>query len=129
MASGRKSHGNNLLAGLVNLTENTEEKSSDIKVTTPEQAVPTPEPIQEPPIPEPTKAIEKVIETAKVMEEVKKKPGRPRKFENTEDTVVLGIRVLKEEAKFLEKFGGEYGGKTGYVTHLIRQEMKRINNN
>lgn len=129
MASGRKSHGNNLLAGLVNLTENTEEKSSDIKVTTPKQAVPTPEPIKEPQIPEPAKAIEKVIETAKVIEEVKKKPGRPRKFENTDETVVLGIRVLKEEAKFLEKFGGEYGGKTGYVTHLIRQEMKRINDN
>ena len=57
----------------------------------------------------------------------KKAPGRPRKFKKEENTVVLGIRVLEEEARFLEKYGGEYGGKTGYVTHLIRQEMERLN--
>lgn len=56
----------------------------------------------------------------------KKAPGRPRKFAKDEDTVVLGIRVKKEEALFLEEYGGKFGGKTGYVTHLIRQEMDRV---
>lgn len=56
----------------------------------------------------------------------KRAPGRPRKFSKDEDTVVLGIRVKKEEALFLEEYGGKFGGKTGYVTHLIRQEMDRV---
>lgn len=57
----------------------------------------------------------------------KKAPGRPRKFKKDDNTVVLGIRVLEEEARFLEEFGGKYGGKTGYVTYLIRKEMERLN--
>lgn len=62
----------------------------------------------------------------KKAEHKKKAPGRPRKFAKDEDTVVLGIRVKKEEALFLEEYGGKFGGKTGYVTHLIRQEMDRV---
>lgn len=62
----------------------------------------------------------------KKAEPKKKAPGRPRKFAKDEDTVVLGIRVKKEEALFLEEYGGKFGGKTGYVTHLIRQEMDRV---
>lgn len=56
----------------------------------------------------------------------KRAPGRPRKFAKNETTVVLGIRVKQEEALFLEEYGGKFGGKTGYVTHLIRQEMDRV---
>ena len=56
----------------------------------------------------------------------KRAPGRPRKFAKNEATVVLGIRVKQEEALFLEEYGGKFGGKTGYVTHLIRQEMDRV---
>lgn len=56
----------------------------------------------------------------------KKTPGRPRKFSKDENTVFLGIQVKEEEARFLEKYGGEFGGKTGYVTRLIRQEMDRV---
>lgn len=56
----------------------------------------------------------------------KRAPGRPRKFSKDESTVFLGIQVKEEEARFLEKFGGEYGGKTGYVTKLIREEMARV---
>ncbi len=58
----------------------------------------------------------------------KRAPGRPRKFAKDENTVVLGIRVRKEEALFLEEYGGKFGGKTGYVTQLIRQEMERVMN-
>ena len=56
----------------------------------------------------------------------KKAPGRPRKFAKDENTVVLGIRVKEEEALFLEEYGGKFGGKTGYVTYLIRQEMNKV---
>lgn len=55
-----------------------------------------------------------------------KKFGRPRKFKKGEDTKVCGIKMLKSEADFLEEYGGKYGGKTGYVTHLVRQEMERL---
>ena len=66
-------------------------------------------------------------ETKDVMPNVlKRAPGRPRKFAKDENTVVLGIRVKEEEALFLEEYGGKYGGKTGYVTHLIQKEMERL---
>lgn len=56
----------------------------------------------------------------------KRAPGRPRKFKKNEETVVLGIRVKKEEAEFLERHGGAFGGKTGYVTLLIQEEMRNF---
>ena len=52
--------------------------------------------------------------------------GRPRKFPKGKKTVTLGIKVLDEENRFLEEYGWKYGGKTGYVTHLIRKEMERV---
>ena len=68
------------------------------------------------------KPLEKPIEKPKSH---KRAPGRPRKFAVDEPTVVLGIRVKEEEAAFLERHGGAFGGKTGYVTMLIREEMRR----
>ena len=56
-----------------------------------------------------------------------KKPGRPRKFKEGEKTEVIGVRLLDNEVRFLEEYGGKFGGKTGYVTYLIREEMKRLN--
>ena len=134
MALGTKGHGSNLLAGLANLSQ--EENNSDANIAAPTSEQKQTETIEESvkktakevmEITDIPKEKTKVIKTKNVIEEVKNKPGRPRKYEKTDATVVLGIRVLKEEAKFLEKYGGEYGGKTGYVTHLIRKEMKRVN--
>ena len=77
--------------------------------------------------PQPPKEIPQVPSEPKKPHPVaeKKKPGRPRKFQKNEKTVVLGIKVKEEEARFLEEYGGKYGGKTGYVTYLIQQEMKK----
>ena len=68
------------------------------------------------------KPIEKPVEKPKSR---KRAPGRPRKFSEDERTVVLGIRVPEHFDAFLQEHGGIYGGKTGYVTHLIRKEMIR----
>lgn len=104
-ASKKRADGLAVLTGLHNLDPNKQK------------------PVEEKPAPEPVK-----IEEPKKPTPAKKRraPGRPRKFNKDEETVVLGIRVKKEEASFLEIHGGKYGGKTGYVTHLIREEMKRI---
>jgi len=56
----------------------------------------------------------------------KRPPGRPRKFKKDEKTAVIGVKLLEEEVRFLEEYGGKYGGKTGYVTYLVRQEMDKI---
>ena len=66
-------------------------------------------------------------ETKDVTHDVSKKPpGRPRKFKEDEKTEVIGVRLLSKQVRFLEKYGGQYGGKTGYVTHLVEKEMERL---
>jgi len=81
------------------------------------QPEPTPQPV--------TEVAKKKPATAKK----KASPGRPKKFNDINDTEILGIRVLKSEARFLEEHGGIYGGKTGYVRKLVQEEMRRINSN
>lgn len=77
--------------------------------------------------PEPHRQIDPPAEmTHQSTKKQKRAPGRPRKFAKDEHTVVLGIRVKEEEAAFLERYGGSFGGKTGYVTLLIREEMRRV---
>ena len=74
--------------------------------------------------PEPPKPIDPPAEAPIKKANTKKRaPGRPRKFAANEKTVVLGIRVPAHYDDFLQEHGGIYGGKTGYVTHLIRKEM------
>ena len=61
-----------------------------------------------------------------VSDDSKKKFGRPRKFQEGEPVKTIGVKLRASEAKFLEEYGGKYGGKTGYVTYLIREEMNRL---
>lgn len=58
----------------------------------------------------------------------KKTVGRPRKFTEDVKTVFVNVQLLEEEEKFLQKYGGEFGGKTGYIRKLIQQEMARVIN-
>ena len=107
MAANRKK-GVSLLAGLDNLMEKPVEVNNEPEI----------------------KDVPKV-ETVKVPEIIdkptpKRPPGRPRKFKKDEKTEVIGVRLLAEEVRFLEEYGGKYGGKTGYVTYLIRKEMERM---
>lgn len=105
----------NMLSGLNNLT--TRKNSNLIETNTNSEII------------EPTVNVEPTtnVEPLKNVDLVeKRKPGRPRKFKKDANTEVIGVRLLSEEVRFLEEYGGKYGGKTGYVTHLIRQEMERI---
>lgn len=108
MAANRKK-GVSLLAGLDNLVEKPAEENAvtEVKEEPKVKAVKDPEIINKP--------------------APKRPPGRPRKFKKNEKTEVIGVRLLAEEVRFLEEYGGKYGGKTGYVTYLIKQEMEKIN--
>lgn len=53
--------------------------------------------------------------------------NRRRKFADDAVTKFLNVQLLESEIKFLEKYGGEFGGKTGYVRKLVQEEMKRVN--
>ena len=133
MAKAKSNRGTGLLTGLANLTETgvvnengqsvlesrVEEKSSVIS------SEPAANPIEDV---TPVTIIEPIKEPVQIesLKSPKRAPGRPRKFKKDDNTVVLGIRVLEEEARFLEEYGGKYGGKTGYVTYLIRKEMERL---
>ena len=77
--------------------------------------------------PEPISTITPIkrVEDISSPKQTKRKPGRPRKFKEDDETFVIGVKLLVNEARFLEEYGGKYGGKTGYVTYLIREEMKR----
>lgn len=125
MAKGKSSRGTGLLTGLVNLTDEgvinekgqraldfpKEEKSSVEKEVLPE------------PIIEPVKEVF-------IVKEEKSKPkkfGRPQKYKNTDKVIKVAAYLLEDEVKFLEKFGGEFGGKSGYIKHLVDLEMKRVN--
>lgn len=107
MAANRKK-GVSLLAGLDNLMEKPVEVNNEpvVKDVPKVEAVKVPEIIDKP--------------------TPKRPPGRPRKFKKDEKTEVIGVRLLAEEVRFLEEYGGKYGGKTGYVTYLIRKEMERM---
>lgn len=61
-------------------------------------------------------------------EELKKEvKNKRRKFADDAVTKFLNVQLLESEIKFLEKYGGEFGGKTGYVRKLVQEEMKRVN--
>lgn len=134
MAKGKSNRGTGLLTGLANLTEagvinENGQRALTIKEDTKSSlssSMPVEDPVKEV---TPITAIEPIKESfpTEKIKPTKKAPGRPRKFKKDDNTVVLGIRVLEEEARFLEEFGGKYGGKTGYVTYLIRKEMERLN--
>ncbi len=66
-----------------------------------------------------------LLECINVIEKPVRKPGRPRKFKENDKTEVIGVRLLENEVRFLEEYGGKFGGKTGYVTYLVREEMKK----
>ena len=57
---------------------------------------------------------------------VKKTVGRPRKFKEDVKTVFVNVQLLDSEVKFLQKYGGEFGGKTGYIRKLVQEEMSRV---
>ncbi len=81
-------------------------------------------PVEEKPAPEPVK-----IEEPKKPTPAKKKraPGRPFKYDANEVVEVLGVRIPDYQMRFLEENCGRYGGKTGYIRHIIEEEMKRVN--
>lgn len=110
MAANRKK-GVSLLTDLENLVNKPTEESTDnvpeVKDVASAEEVKDPEAVNKP--------------------APKRPPGRPRKFKKDDKTEVIGVRLLAEEVRFLEEFGGKYGGKTGYVTYLIRKEMERMN--
>ena len=100
-----------------------EKPAKKVEEKSTQASAPTPVTIPDP-IPAPVKA--QVVESTATPA---KKPGRPRKYKEGEKTEVIGVRLLDNEVRFLEEYGGKYGGKTGYVTYLIREEMKRLNVN
>ena len=152
MAAGRSSRPKaNMLSGLGNIngkarnfinTENMdiEEINTSINESEPIKEAPKEKPVkkaeeqpkqvvkEEAPIPEPIPAPTQAP-ILEVPSKPAKKPGRPRKYKEGEKTEVIGVRLLDSEVRFLEEYGGKFGGKTGYVTYLIREEMKRLNVN
>ena len=127
MAANRKK-GSSLLAGLDNLVEKPVELSK-IETISEEEAkelitlIPS-EQKDEPPTVIKTPKEDKPVKEA--VQKATKKFGRPRKFLEGEDTKVIGVKLRMNEVTFLEEYGGKYGGKTGYVTFLIRKEMERM---
>ena len=61
-----------------------------------------------------------------VIPEKKDPPARRRKFADDAVTKFISVQLLESEVKFLEKYGGEFGGKTGYIRRLVQQEMQRV---
>ncbi len=63
-----------------------------------------------------------VIESTKT----KDRPGRQRIFPEGAPTKFVNVQLLESEVAFLQKYSGEYGGKTGYVRKLVQDEMARV---
>lgn len=73
--------------------------------------------------------IQRQIENMDVAPEPLKKKdpaSRRRKFADDAVTKFVSVQLLESEVKFLEKYGGEFGGKTGYIRRLVQQEMSRV---
>lgn len=100
-----KKRSSSMVAGLANID--------------PEMAKPVVEKV-EAPEPEPTQ--EDPIITAPVEKNV---GGRPRKYKPEDGAKVVSVKLKSDEIAFLEEYGGKFGGKTGYITYLVRQEMDR----
>lgn len=74
--------------------------------------------------PEAKKEVE--IVTDKNTSASKGSKNRRRKFADDAVTKFVNVQLLDSEVKFLEKYGGEFGGKTGYIRKLVQEEMARV---
>ena len=119
MAANRKKvDGLSVIAGLGNL-DPTMKKAEEEPIVKTEVVEETPaEVIEEAPKETPKK---KAPSKSK-----KRAPGRPTKYTDDEVLVVLGARIPEEQMEFITRYGGAYGGKTGYIQHLIAKEMERV---
>lgn len=76
--------------------------------------------------PETKKGTEMISVPEQKVEEAPKAGNRRRKFADDAVTKFISVQLLESEVKFLEKYGGEFGGKTGYIRRLVQQEMQRV---
>lgn len=73
--------------------------------------------------------IKEVLVPAEELKKISKAkdPGSHRRiFPEDAVTKFVNVQLLESEVKFLEKYGGEFGGKTGYIRRLVQQEMARV---
>ena len=108
--------GTMLFSGLSNI---------DPAMQKPAEEKPIEKPIEEKPAPQPE--IKKEPKAKVTPRKKKRAPGRPFKYDENEVVEVLGVRIPDYQMRFLEENCGRYGGKTGYIRHIIEEEMKRVN--
>lgn len=111
-ANKKRADGLAVLTGLHNLDPNKQKPVEE-------------RPIEEKPAPQPE--IMKEPKANVTPRKKKRAPGRPFKYDENEVVEVLGVRIPDYQMRFLEENCGRYGGKTGYIRHIIEEEMKRIN--